>query len=497
MAKTAEAKKTKSTKNKIEEASTTNGVESVETPNTDETTETKTEKKIEYPEFKVVLYAKGSKNGPITQPLMKRFLGWESEEEFTVRKLKEDPKADKEELKFGEEYTLVDENKQKIRCWNCDRNRPFRESHARSLAQDILNRNWAGPTTMEGETVNGETMIISKTGQVNSAVHRLAAGVLACQMWASDSQKHHWQQLWPTEPVLESLVVFGASDNERVIRTYDNVMPRTLADIFFTSELFSDLSQKGKKECSRILNHAVDLLWKRTRYRGKEARSSYDRYQTHSASLEFVNCHGGQKGKLMEAVKHIYHCDTKEGRVLSKMQLNTGHCAAALYMMGCSTSNGDDYRNMDTPGDKVLRWENWPKAKQFWSDVADKKPSMEPLRIAIGELADEETGVTGRPMEKLCLIAKAWSLYEDNLPLSKDELELEVAYNEKGVRHLVERPDFGGIDLGPGEYKEKKISKEEKELAAKAIRDEKSQEMARVVEEKRKKRPRRRLSSTR
>ncbi len=399
------------------------------------------EKPIIYPKLGIWYCYLGGKEGPINIALAKKILGWESEAEYIQRVTS--TMTDKEKAKVNvkfKDYLLVDETGEKVKCWNNDKNRPFAEAHSRKLAQDILNRQWAGPSTMAGETVNGETIIISMTGRVTSGQHRLVAEVLAHQMWEGKN-KNHWLSLWPTPPVIESLVAVGVSDSPKVIQTLDNTKPRTLSDTFYTSEIFQSLAPSEKRECSRMLEKAVEFLWVRSG--AGTGTNSFSKYQTHSESRGFLDRHP----KLLDCVTHLFG-ENKE-RSVSALKLSPGQCAGVLYVMGSSATDGDVYRNQETPSEEVIDWECWKDACNFWSLLSNSKdPQLDHVRKALGNLVDEDTATGGRIVEKFCVLAKAWNAYRDGISLSEEELALEYVTRDDG-KHLDEWPDFGGIDIGP------------------------------------------------
>jgi hypothetical protein len=418
----------------------------------------------------------------ITVSQAKDLLGWETEKEFAARGVSESgiEGAKEEDFGYGEEkdnYLLKDEEGNKVRCWNNSRNRPFSEPWARQLAQDILNRNFTGPTTMPGETVNGESVIISRTGQVLSAQHRLIGLVLAGQIWNGQKQGMHWHTKWATEPIIESVVVTGVSDSPQVLRTLDNVKPRTLADVFYTSEIFDNLKGTEKKECSRMLSKAVEFLWGRT----KPSDASFSKYQTHTESRTFVDRHE----RLLKCLKHIF--DQNKERAISKLHLSPGQCAGMLYLMGSSTSDGDaywdKYRGDKEPTEELLSWGNWEKALDFWVHlVKNRLPSVNKAIAYLLKGSDADSvSMGGRQSEKCTVLAKAWAIYLENgeVPSEDALVPLQYQVDDKGMYHLIEEVDFGGIDLGDSSVKEPEpeISEEEVEKAKEEARKAKTESM--------------------
>lgn len=377
---------------------------------------------------------------PITIQQAKQLLGWESEAEYMSRMIAEAPKADPESFRFGDNYLLKDEEGQKVRCWFNDKNRPFDESHCKKLAHSILKKEWAGPIAMPGETINGESIVISRTGQVKSGQHRLIGLILAYQLWKAHPLK--WEDYWTEEPVLESLVVLGISDNDKVTQTLDNVKPRTLSDVFYTSDLYAALAPVGRREMARMLARSVDMLWQRT------ISDKKDNVQTHSESRDFVERHP----TLLKACEFIFS-ENKKRELSIATQLTPGQVATCLYLMGSSATDGDVYRNTYPLSEKVIDWTHWDKACEFWAMMAKGEAQAGFIREALGRLVNEDTAMGGRAIEKFCVLAKAWHLFMDpnHGGITVDDLALSYVKDEYKINHLAKESiiDFGGIDLGP------------------------------------------------
>lgn len=375
-------------------------------------------------------------------------LGWETEADYFNREKEEHPKTSREACSFGDDFLLEDEQKNKVRCWNNAENRPFYESWARSLAQDILKRQWR---------CNLETIIISKTGRILSGQHRLVGLVLAGQLWAGKN-KNLWARYWDEEPYIMSLVATGGSEEQEVVNTLDNVKPRSLGDIFFTSPLFADLNTKQRKEASRMLDTAVDFLM----YRTKPSRESDAyKYQTHSTEIEFLDRHK----KLLEYLR--YMLKVNEERVLSAKpyKLRPGICAAILYLMASSESDPDTYLAAEPPSEEVLNFENEAKALRFWDELVKGTALFEPLKVAFTQLAatiraDEDNTEDAKPFEKRILLANAWALFLDDQPMYLEDIQPQLGTKEDGTKFISEWPTFGGIDWG----EQKKIPDDEQEM---------------------------------
>lgn len=372
------------------------------------------ERPILYPEVKIAIYCEGSQLGKLDVATAKKLLGWETEEEYCERT------GDAPGSKTFGDPLLTDEDGKKIQCWHNLGNRPFGESWCRQLAQDILTGNWR---------FNLETIIVSKTGKVTSGQHRLVGLVLADQLWKTAQEKY--EETCPQEPAIECLIAFGGSEEAEVLRTIDNVKPRTLADVFYTSGIFKpNQPSTERKELARMLDFAVDLLWKRT---GADETSG-TKFQTHSASVDFLDRHP----KLLKCVLHLFG-ENKE-RAISALKLSPGKCSTLMYLMAAYKTDGDVYRNSQPPSEKKIDFETWAKAEELWTSISGRSKSTGDLREAIAHCE--------RDILKQAVLAKAWPLCMSGKKITSDDLQLELKEDENGVEKLAENPDFLGIDAG-------------------------------------------------
>lgn len=425
--------------------------------------------KIIYPTVVIKEYSTTSELGPVTVAMMKEKLGWETEEEYKVRMVKENPNTKPDHWLYGEVFHCRDTGKNKVRTENNANNRPFDETWCNNVIQMVLRGQWAGPLTIPGETINGETVRISKYGQVLSGQHQWTAGILADEylqnaraqlgVEATDEKYPIWKG--HDHIVLETVVITGLSDDPRVLMTIDYNKPRTAADVFYTSEVFKNCTSQERKELCRMLAAAVDLLWTRTDAKG---------YRTHPELIGFLERHK----TLLKCVEHIFtENGAAGGRKISKHYLSAGQCAAMLYLMGCSsqktTDISDEYRNQTPPTEKVLDWEYYDRAEDFWVYFASSE-EFSTVRTALNRLMDSEStnednlGLGGRLPEKLAIISAAWEHFKDfpataGSPFTEEDLIdgglLSLSYNDlddKGKKlpdgkiKLLSIADFYGID---------------------------------------------------
>lgn len=423
---------------------------------------------IQYPRYETLICCKPTPDlvtgetveydGPVTVAKAKEILGWETEDEYVRRILTADPDQKESKLR-AVPHLLKDRHGNKVRCRNNTLNRPFDEKHSRKLAQDVLT---------EGFMFNGEDIILGCTGLVLSGQHRLVGLVLAGEQW--ELQGNCYQKHWDgVEPYIETVVFVGASEHPDVLKTYDNVKPRTLSDTIYTSPVFANLDAGEKKRCSVVLDQCIDWLWRRL-----DATSNrFVEHQTHSASLDFFDRH---EKHMVAAVKHLHKLDgSEEGLGISTVGLNAGRSAGMLFLMGCSGTDDekvDKYHSLTSPKrESQLDWSNWDRALEFWTDIAkgrdtgmldeNNKPVFESppwvhvLRAALANLGKD--GLEGRvtEAEKAAVVALAWFEYlSENEDFKVKDIvpETQVVPVSNRRYMLDDGPTFGGPDKGPGKH---------------------------------------------
>lgn len=428
--------------------------------------------------------------GPITEQDAKDMLGWETQKEYTARCLKDEsfeamgtdgqPITDPTESQVKDAslferdsnifVIMIDHEGNPVTCWNNNNNRPFREGDCKKYVKTILTKNWAGPIAFPGETVNGETIIISRTANVESGQHRLIALILACQIWRSSPS---WQKYWPDgPPVLESLVVYGASDDPRVLMTLDNVIPRDGADTIYTSGVFQDIAHKDRSKMATMLDRAIDIVWRRTGMADQDTSTTNAR--TNPETMGFLRNHPW----LEKAVRRMFEEDKQKG--ISKLHISPGQCAGLLYLMAASASDPDactEYVNATPRNEEKLTFQNRDLAIQFWRElVKNNKDGSHPVAQALLQIPVDEDGAMARVTEKHAVICKAWREYLQGNPLTVEVCSLQrhdpllpdddYMVDADGAFHLKEEFDFGGPDCGNKPKKiEKALTEEEKEQA--------------------------------
>jgi hypothetical protein len=432
----------------------------------------------------------------ITGPMAAKLLELETESEYALRCAREYGLASTEnevrelgiKLQF---HTFVEPiTGEKVICWNNLHNRPFKMPAALAYKQEILTFNWAGPTTCPGETVNAEPITISRTEQIVSGQNRLGAAWMAWIEWKEKYDDH--KRVWPREkfpegPYLETLVIYGVSDAQKVIQTVDTGEKRSESDAFFTGNTVErvfgkdkadTLTRKAKEEVARMLGHAVDFCWVRMGWNDRLIK-------TNRTAQEFLD----NFPTIHKAVRTIF--DVNQSRQLSLMYVNAGTCAGALFLMAQGKTNPQ--KRVDS--EKGLDMTLLAKAEEFWRLLSKKEGFFNLVKNTLGKITSVEgEELNGRAVEKFCVIAKAWRIWLDGgklTPADKDnpaarELALQTYEDEDGNRHLVDPPDFGGIDRGP-KVREPEVDdapdEQEVEEEKRKAETRRSEELRQIVEE--------------
>ena len=371
-----------------------------------------------------VAYGLVDYRGPLTEEDLKQILGWEEEVEGGP--------------KFGEDYTLQDRYGKKIRLKNNPINRPFYTSNTEGIVQEILTRHWQ---------MNGETLIVGDMGNVLDGQHTGAALVLANQDVRKDPDK--WKHTWPEGHVtLDKIVVYGVSEDDRVVNTINTGKARSLSDVIYRSPVFVRLPEPRRQLASRVLDYAVKRLWIRTGVH----HSSVAPRRTHSEAMDFIERHK----TLLQFVKHVMDedqplkkkkedKDREEGTATLGDYLPLGYSAAVLYLMAASATPYLDYYGSDPVGEKAIDWVNKKKAMSFFSKLA-RDPSFDAVRVVLAEINDSPQG-WGRVSEKDYVIVSAWKRFLADQPIREKDVRPEyLPPDGRGNQELKDTPTVGGRD---------------------------------------------------
>lgn len=319
----------------------------------------------------------------------------------------------------NEPHLFTDSNGQKVWCHNAVnpdyRNRNFQFPHALGLKQEILRKNWE---------VNGETIIIGKTGCTLDGNHSMVALVLAAQEW--EKHKDKWDN-WKTEPTIEKLIVYGIDESDKVVNTIGTGRPRSLEDVIFRSDIFSKMRVSERKVCAKITSHAIKLLWHRLGI----SQNAFAPRQTHKESLDFIARHP----TLLKCVRHIFS-ENKDKQIQSV--ITPGYAAAMMYLMSMSRTSPKAYHDTDSPNESCCDSSTYSLAEEFFVSISSQAKTFAPLFDASRNIEHQSREC------KLALVSKAWLLFAGGSKITKDGIKLNLSEEYK----LTECPTVGGIDKG-------------------------------------------------
>lgn len=342
----------------------------------------------------------------ITMEIAKKLLGWQEQD------------------KDVEEYHFTDLYGKKIVCHNNITNRPLYMSIVAILQQEHLRKRWV---------LNGEPLIIGRTGFILNGQHQLISLVFACQKW-EQSQEDYPE--WSEMPTMEKFCVFGIDEADSVVNTMDTCKPRTLSDAIYRSEFFADVKKSDRKVVARMLDYAVKMLWHRT---GAD-RDAFAPRRTHSEALAFI----GKHPRILECVKHIHTEDGTKKQIARYISL--GYAAGLMYLMGSSFTGEDGIKSYrESPEESHLDWKLWELAQTFWTLLAASDRKVAAVQSLMSKMVED--GQASRP-ERTGVLTKAWQRYSAGKPVKVEEIQLQYETDdETGMSFLSENPQIGGIDL--------------------------------------------------
>lgn len=336
----------------------------------------------------------------------KQMLGWEEEADDT---------------KFGSDFLFIDVNGKKVRCTNNTRNRPLSEKWCMTLAQEHLRGNWR---------LNGETIVVGKTGEVLSGQHRLIGFVFAEQL----RLKHeHWQESNPDEMTMQCVVVFGVDEADEVVNTLDTGKSRTLGDVLYRSELLAKFEPKMRKAMARACDYATRTFWHRTGL----SNDAFAPTKTHSEAMNFLANHP----KFLDTVAHVVEEDS-DGKI-SRL-LSVGTAAGLCYLMAANKSDPASYDHTED----TLDLTDLDKAREFFVLIAGGSAEVVDVRKAILALSDPDSGTNGSLSERIAIFVKAWNQFAEQGKVTPAGVKLQYHTDADEVKRLSECPSVSGIDLG-------------------------------------------------
>lgn len=353
----------------------------------------------------------------------KDVLGWEEETD---------------DVKFGRECEecLTALVGRKVRMVHNVHNRPIDVQWLLTLRQEHLNRRFV---------LNWDTIVVSKTRQVNQGQHRLISLILAEYERLRDlRQDGHWKKNWPGPVTMQTLVVFGAEDEDATFMTYNCVRAMSYADVLFRSDLLARFEPHKRRTVAKVVEFAIKVLWDRTGLRN----DAYTPRRTHAESDRFLTSHL----RLLRAAEHLYEETVDSPVARNNLGVGLGTAAGLLYLFATSDTDPRAWQDAREPSEDLLDLSNWNKAEEFFSLLVGSSPDLRGVRQVIGEVADPNTGADS-PAEYAAVLCKAWNTFRDGSAVKPVDCRLEYTRDEDNDLIPTEASrgvPVGGIDLGPG-----------------------------------------------
>ena len=374
-----------------------------------------TQREVVHAKLKHEFHVDGERHLPIGMLWAKKTLGW-----------KEEGKGGSN-VTYGSDYLVqyedADENKIKVRCDNNVTNRPLTMGNVKALQQEILNGRW---------DMNGEPILIGKTGLILNGQHQLIALVLATLEYRKNPDTYTF---WGDEPTIAKSVTYGINEGDKVVNTMDTCKPRTLADVIYRCPYFASLTPQQRKQASNITQHTIRLLWCRT----GENMDGLSNYRSHAEFVDFLDRHL----KVLECVNFITAENGKEAKLSN--YLSPGYCAALLYLFGASKTKTEKYLCDETTTEKHIDWGNWSLACDFFVLLAANDSKFVAVRKTLAAMVTDETASIA---VRMGVLIKAWNLYSAGKPITSKAVALEFVEDEDGFAVLTEFPKVGGVDIG-------------------------------------------------
>jgi len=371
---------------------------------------TRDKTKVFYPELDVSLYSTEHGGlGNLTVEIAKELLGWQEESD---------------NVKFGNTFNLRLSDGTKVRLLNNLDNRPFYSAVADAWKLEILRDKWQ---------LNGETMVIDRLGMIHDGQHRLVGLILAEIERVANPDT--WSKFWDEPCFIETLVVFGISEDDEVVNTLGTGKPRTLSDVIYRSEYFKDLPAKNRAKVARMTSFAVKMVWFRT----AADLASFAPKRPHSESLDFIASHP----TVLACVKHIVAEDAEKERRISEY-ISVGYAAGLMYLMASAATEHINYDDVGT--EEGIDFSLKDKAEEFWVLFANSNDKQFKL-LKETLIKIDASGSLGRDL--LCgTICKAWNNWVEGKTITPKSIEIQMDEDEFGRPLVLENPRVGGIDIG-------------------------------------------------
>ena len=361
--------------------------------------------KVLYPEYKVELCI-GEKG--LTHTKAKKLLGW---------------LEDGENVKFGGEALLTDDNGHKVRCTNNVINRPLYFSHVLTLVQDILTGKWK--FNFDGP------IIISKTGKVLNGQHTLVAIIIANQIW---EKMLEYKAYHKTPPTIDKMLCYGLEETDEVVNTMDTCKPRSLTDVIYRSKFFAKMNSADRLAVSRACDYSIRILWDRTGAK----HDAHTPRRTHSEALDFIDRHP----KLLDCVKFV----VDEGKGLAKY-LSQGYLSGLLYLFASCESDQEAYAKEHPYNESALNFDHWDSACDFLSMLSGGAAETQAVSTVIGDIEEEHGGISF--LSRCAILVNSFTTFLTGKEIMEKSIKPKYHRDSDDIVTLIDNPTVGGIDLGP------------------------------------------------
>lgn len=361
---------------------------------------TKSKRQVLYREPSLHLFA-GHPGAELTVDKAKKFLDWNEVEDKS--------------------FLFRDEEGRGIRCINAEKfQRRFIKMTCEKLKWDILEGHWQ---------LNFETVVIGKTGLVLDGKHRLIALVLAAQLWEKEPERF---PAWKKQPQIPIAFAFGSEETKEVVNTIGTGTPRSLADSLYASGLFKGVDKRTMTKLCRMTQHAVRLLWVRT---GAQAESNRPGQASHAECLDFLERHPS----ILKCVRWVFDHEKDIVQLISP-----GYASALHYLMSVVDTDPEEYHDSEDPLELSCTVD-MELAGEFWTALVNRDKSVDAIVKKIASLTE---GGNTSAFDRMAVLIKGWNYWREYESVTRKAVSIRTKVDDFGVRHLLEDPKVGGIDLG-------------------------------------------------
>jgi hypothetical protein len=348
-------------------------------------------------------------------------IGEDSLTEITAKKLLGWTVSSEEDPLTPENVHIRDMEGNKVHCsFITQYQRRYYLSSVKDLMWAILSGKWE---------FNGEGIIIGQQGFVLDGKHRLAALIFAVQEWNRNPERYPYWKEWPT---LDTLVLYGVKESNNVVNTIGTGRGRSMGDSIYASGLFANRKKKDIPRLSKMLEHAVRLLWARSG--AKE--DAFNPRISHADAFDFVERHLS----LIRFVELVYDLDEGTKRRVSRY-VSKGYLSGVFYLMSTLGCECTDYFNSTEPCEALLgELKGEEQADQFFTAIASQDKKVKPMIDAFISLQEVREPTLD---ERLYILSKAWNLFSQGKLITGKQLTL--VYPQPNVVDTY--PSFGPLDV--------------------------------------------------